>query len=333
MKKFVRFLVATIVIILAAVLILALAEPKDVVVKRSVMIKAPKDAVFDQMVNYKNWTHWSPWYKMDSGIKMTYTGTDGQAGAGYHWVGDEHKTGEGEIKTDAVNGTEMSYSMTFIKPHRGDASGTLKAEDTGGMTRAIWIFTMHTPFPLNAMNAFLNMDKMLGNDFENGLNDMKKYVESHAEAANGTVKEVDFPAHTYAGIRQLINFSDMNKFYGEAYGKLGPQLNKKISGPPVCVFYKWDTVNKQADLAAAFPVSDTLSLPKGTFVFSAGPAKAFMAVENGGYSNSMQIHTAIQKRLAEAGKIPAMILEEYISGPMQQPDSTKWITNIYYLVQ
>src|ERR1035437_7430219 len=149
MKKFFIFLSVLIGIVLVAVLILGVIEPTDIIVTRSVMIKAPKEAVFDQMVLFKNWTNWSPWYKMDStNMKMTYSGTDGQPGSGYTWVGSE-KTGAGGMKNNAVNGTEMKFEVNFTEPRRGTAHGTLKAADTAGMTKATWSFSMHMPFPLN----------------------------------------------------------------------------------------------------------------------------------------------------------------------------------------
>src|SRR4051812_21427355 len=118
MKKFLRFLVILVAVVAAAVLILALVEPTDVTVMRTTMIKAPKDVVFDQMVHFKNWTNWSPWYEMEPTMKMTYFGTDGQPGSGYHWVGGS-KTGEGEMTNKGVTGTQMDYEMVFKKPREG----------------------------------------------------------------------------------------------------------------------------------------------------------------------------------------------------------------------
>ena len=112
MKKALRFVLVLLLIVVAAVIILGIIEPTDVQVARNTMIKAPKEAVFEQILYFKNWSNWSPWYKMDSGkMKMTFYGTDGQPGSGYKWEGD--KTGAGDMKDSAVNGTQMDYALTF----------------------------------------------------------------------------------------------------------------------------------------------------------------------------------------------------------------------------
>ena len=176
MKKFIRFMAVVVGIFALAVIILGIIEPKDVLVTRSVLIKAPKEAVFDQMVHYKNWPKWSPWNRMDSTIKMTYFGNDGEAGSGYKWKGSD-KTGAGEMTTTAVNGTEMNFDILFTEPYESNAKGILRAKDTAGMTRATWSFSTHTGFPMNMANAFVNMDKLLGGDFEDGLKNIKALVE------------------------------------------------------------------------------------------------------------------------------------------------------------
>jgi hypothetical protein len=333
MKKFLRFLVILIAVVIAGVLILALVEPTDATVTRTALINAPKNAVFGQIVNFKNWPNWSPWYQMEPTMKITYSGTDGQAGSGYHWVGGE-KTGEGEMTNKAVTGTQMDYDLAFVKPHSGKAQGFIKADDTAGMTKVTWSVSMHCSFPMNAMLAFMNMDKMLGGDFENGLSNMKKYVESHPTAGSDVdIKEVDFPLHTYLGVRQTVNWSDIQKFCGDTYGMVGKEAGPKINGPAMGIYYTWDTVKKCADMFAGFPMYDTTKPVKGASFVNVAQSKAYMAVHKGSYSNSMKYHMALGKYVAGKGQHPALVIEEYLVGPHQEPDSNKWVTNIYYLVQ
>ena len=335
MKKFLRFVVILLVVVIAAVLILGLVEPRDITVMRTVMIKAPKEVVFEQIVKYKNWTNWSPWEKMDSGkMKMTYYGTDGQPGSGYTWEGV--KTGAGDMKDSAVSGTQMTYVLTFTKPREGTAWGYLKADDSAGMTKATWTCSMHFPYPMNAMCLFMNMDKMLGGDFEAGLNNMKAYVESHATASSGgdmEVKEVDYPGHIFEGVRKVISMVDMSKFFMESYTMLGKELDGKIMGPGTGIYFTWDTVKKESDMAAVFPVSDTTKVVKGASVINVPAAKAVMTVLKGGYGKEMEAHTAISKYLTAKGMAHGIVIEEYIAGPGQEPDSNKWVTNIYYLIK
>ena len=337
MKKFLRFLLVLIIVVVGGIVILGVVEPKDVTVTRTTIIKAPKETVFEQIVYFKNWTNWSPWYRMDSGkMKVTLYGTDGQASSGYTWKGSE-KTGAGDMRDSAVKGTDMTYVLTFTEPQHGTAWGNLKAEDSAGMTKTTWTCNMHFPFPLNATLLFMNMDKMLGGDFESGLSNMKTYIESHAVASPVAgeieVKEVDFPAHMYAGMRSTVGWNDMMKFFGDSYSLLGKGLGMKINGPSAGLFYTWDTVNKNTDMMACFPVADsTLKIKGASYVYVAA-SKAVMAVQKGGYSGSMAVHGAIKKYLDALGRKQTLVIEEYVVTMPQEPDSNKWVTNVYYLVQ
>jgi hypothetical protein len=335
MKKFLRFLIIFLVIGLAVMFSLALYEPQDTVVKRTTIIKAPKEAVFEQMVKFKNWTNWSPWYLMDTAMRLTYTGTDGLPGSAYQWKGDDNKTGSGEMRDISIDGTAMNFAIIFTSPREGTATSLLKAKDTAGeQTKATWSMTMHTAFPYNAMCAFINMDKLLGGDLETGLANMKKYVESHTSpAAVIDIKEVDFAAHTYEGIRQTVAMSDISKFFMDSYTALGKESALKVTGAATGLFFTWDTVLKKSDMAAVFPVTDTIKLAVGAVILHAGPAKAWMAVLKGGYGTEMLYHAAIAKRIADKGQKQSLVVEEYIVGPHEQADSNKWVTNIYYLVQ
>lgn len=333
MKKFLRFLLIFIVIIIAGFLIIGLFAPKDITVSRTVMINAPKQAVFEQITNFKNWTNWSPWYKMEPTMKITYSGPDGQVGSSYHWVGE--KMGEGEMKLASVNGNRADFDLTFIKPFKSTPKSYMMAEDSAGMTKTTWGFNQHFGYPFNAMLLFMNMDEMLGKDFNNGLTNMKQHLESNPLAATGgiEIKEVDYPAHTFVGIRKTVAQAEIGKVAHETYMMLGKALGPKINGPGVGIYYTWDTVKKNTDVMMGFPVADATAAVKGTIVTNVEASKAYMIVHKGGFSSIPAEHMALGAHVAGKGKTPALVLEEYVSSPHEEPDSNKWVTNIYYLVK
>ena len=333
MKKFIRFVLVLLAIVITLVLITAIVEPKDITVQRSIVIKAPKDSVFAQIVNFKNWTHWSPWYKLDSTMKITYTGTDGQQGSGYQWVGDEKTTGTGNMKNTVVTGTKMDYELHFVVPFEKDAVGYLKADDTAGMTKATWSITMHYSFPFNAVLAVLKMDKFLGGDFESGLTNLKTYTEARTTptaASDVQVKEIQYAAHLYQGVRKTISWGEITKFCADTYTL---EATAKATGPKVGLYYTWDTTNKHTDMAAVIPVVDTTHPIKGAGYIQVAAAKAYTATYTGGYSGGMKVHAALARQVAAKGQQQALVIEEYITGPATEKDSTKWVTNIYYLVK
>ena len=331
-------MIMLLLIVIVAILVLMFKEPEDITVVRSAVIKAPKEVVFDQIVHFANWPNWDPWSRMDSGkMKRTMYGTDGTPGSGYTWVGD--KTGSGDMRDSAVSGTQLLYSLNIKEPHSGGGWGYLKADDTAGMTKVTWTITMHFGRPMNAMLIFMNMDKMLGPDFENGLNNMKTYLESKtpaAPAASGIeVTEVDYPGHTFEGIRKTISMAamaDMAKLFQDAKTVMTANAADKINGTSAGIYFTWDTVKKETDMAAVFPVSEAKTI-KDVAVFNIPKSKAVMAVLRGGYGREMEAHGAIAKHIAEKGETKGTVIEEYTIGPNEEPDSNKWVTNIYYLLK
>lgn len=336
MKKFLKVLLILLVIVIVIVGILAAIAPKTIIVQRSTLIKGSKSAVFAQMTHFKNWPNWSPFYEMDTAVKMTYFGNDGEVGSGYHWVGDTKKSGEGEITNTALNGDSMQFALKFVKPWESNATGYFVAADTGGMTKATWIFTMDNKFPHSVFSVIFNMDKMLGKDFEHGLEKMKNYVESHpepvAENAAPAIQETTFSMHIYAGIRKTIKWDAMHDFFQESYAKLGQTAGSSINGPASAIYYKWDTENHTTDVAAVMPVANEVTAD-GITPIRVESSKALMAVHKGGYSSQGMVHDALMAKVKEMGKKEHLVVEEYVKGPGQEKDSTKYITNIYYLYQ
>lgn len=328
------------VIIIGAILVMGAIEPTDAIVTRTILIKAPKEAVWEQIVHFKNWPNWSPWIQKDSTVKITYTGTDGEPGSSYRWVGNPELTGEGEMKNVAVSENTLNCEMTIVEPWHMEAKIALVVKDTtDDMQKVTWTFVKHTPYPLNAMNMFVNIDKYMGGDFESGLKNMKTFVETNATpvapviASDVEIKELDYPGHLFQGIRKTVEFANLDKFFGESYMMIGREIGPKITGMPVSIMYKWDTLNKRTDIMAAFPVSDSATPFKGASFANIMPAKAVMVVQKGSYDQSTHIHMAINQYLAAKKLKPSVAIEEYIIGPPKEKDTASWVTNIYYILE
>ncbi len=177
---FFRFLFVLGCLVIVGMFVAGYIEPNDVTVSRSLFIKASKDEVFTQMVNFRNWPNWSPWSRLDSSMKYTFSAVDGAQGSTFHWVGDEKKTGEVNISNVAIGDHSMKFRFDLIKPSQSTFFGSLSAADTLGGTKATFTFTTHFDFPWNGMVIFMNLDKTLSKDLVNALDNMKVYVEAHA---------------------------------------------------------------------------------------------------------------------------------------------------------
>lgn len=174
-----------ILIILAVVAALALAlvaviamRPADFRIERSTTINASPATVFTQINDFHNWGAWSPWDKIDPNLNRTYDGAPSGTGAIYHWVGNK-QVGEGRMTiTDCTQNELIVIRLEFIKPFSVTHTAEFRFRSEADQTVVTWIMLGTNNFLLKAFSLVMNMDKMIGNDFEKGLAQMKTIAEA-----------------------------------------------------------------------------------------------------------------------------------------------------------
>ncbi len=175
--KILKRILLGIVILIALVLLIAAFTKKSYTIKREAVIKKPAMEVYDYVRINKNQVDYNSWYKMDPATKIELRGTDGEVGAVWAW--DSELTGKGEQQIKALNaGSKIDYDITFIKPFAGKAESIVLFEKVDSLqTRVVNTFSSSTPYPMNIMLLFIDMDKMIGNELQNGLNNIKANME------------------------------------------------------------------------------------------------------------------------------------------------------------
>ena len=136
--------------------------------------------VFDYLKYVKNQDNWSPWKKKDPNIKQQFEGIDGTVGFISKWQGNKDVgEGEQEIKNIEPN-VRMDSELRFFKPWKSQSDAYLKvSKEDNGQTKVFWGFSGKNPVPFNVFMLFFNMDKTVGKDFEDGLNDLKAILEQN----------------------------------------------------------------------------------------------------------------------------------------------------------
>ncbi|WP_350285491.1 SRPBCC family protein [uncultured Croceitalea sp.] len=159
--------------------ILALLAPKTYDVSRSIEISKPKNEVFQYLRFLKNQDKWSPWNKKDPDMKKEFRGTDGEVGSVSYWLGNKD-VGEGEQEiTKIVDGERVESELRFLKPWKSTSDAYMTTEETtNGGTKVTWGFSGKNKFPTSIFMLFMNMDKAVGGDFEEGLSSLKALVEN-----------------------------------------------------------------------------------------------------------------------------------------------------------
>ena len=169
-------------VVVAGFFAFAAAQPSLYRVQRSTKIEAPAPLVFAQLSDFKAWGAWSPWEGKDPGMKKTYQGTPATVGASYAWQGNE-QVGEGKMTvTDISAPTELKLRLEFIKPFAAVASTQfIVAPEPGGGVTATWSMDGTNNLMAKVFGLFMNMDKMIGGDFEKGFAKLKQISEAEAQ--------------------------------------------------------------------------------------------------------------------------------------------------------
>jgi len=162
-----------VVVMVAAVLAYAALKPDTFRVTRSATIDAPPDKVYPLIADFHRWPAWSPWENRDPAMQRTFGGADRGKGATYAWAGNR-EVGEGRMEiTDATMPSKVTIKLDFLQPFEGHDVTVFELVPQGSATQVTW--TMYGPatFLTKLMDVFFSMDRMIGRDFEAGLEKMK----------------------------------------------------------------------------------------------------------------------------------------------------------------
>ena len=175
MLKFILIGLAVSIIALAVVVAI---QSDDFHVTRSATVSAPASAVFAQVNDLRKWEAWNPWQKKDPAMKLTFAGPTAGPGASYSWVGN-NEVGEGRMTiTDSRQGELVGLKLEFMKPFAATNTATFTFKPEGDKTAVTWSMEGKNNYMAKALHLVMNMDKMVGDEFEKGLADMKAAAEA-----------------------------------------------------------------------------------------------------------------------------------------------------------
>ena len=159
----------------------AATRPDTYKVERSLKMEAPADIVFAQLDNFKSFSAWSPWDKLDPNMKKTFEGPAQGVGAGYAWEGND-KVGKGKMTiTNTTPPTSVVYKLEFLEPFASVATTTFSIKPEGEKASHVtWTMDGKNDLIGKAFGIFMDMDKMIGTDFEKGLGSLKGIAEGEA---------------------------------------------------------------------------------------------------------------------------------------------------------
>jgi Polyketide cyclase / dehydrase and lipid transport len=180
-RRMLPIILGVIAAIVVLFLIIVALQPADYQVQRGATIAAPAPDVFAQVNDLRKFQDWSPWAKLDPDVKNTYEGPPAGTGAITRWVGNK-KVGEGNMTiVESHPSSLIKMKLEFIKPFPSTADVQFDFKPEGNATAVTWTMSGKKNFMSKAFCLFMNMDKMVGGDFERGLANLKALTEKNSK--------------------------------------------------------------------------------------------------------------------------------------------------------
>jgi hypothetical protein len=173
----VKKIALAIAVLIAGILGFAATKPDTFRVQRAAAIKAPPEKVFALINDFKRWDAWSPWEKKDPAMKRTWGAVTSGKGAQYAWEGNS-EVGQGSMEiVDSANPGKVALKLDFVKPFEAHNTVVFTLEPKGDATNVTWAMEGPAPYFAKIIHVFIDMDSMVGKDFEAGLANLKAVAE------------------------------------------------------------------------------------------------------------------------------------------------------------
>jgi hypothetical protein len=177
--KILKILGVIVLILIAVPLIAALFLPTEYGVSKTIVINRPIDEVYDFAKHLKNQNQFGKWNLMDPDMEHYYEGEDGTVGFVSGWRSENPQVGDGEQEIIAIQDRQrIDYEMRFFDPFEStDKAFMTFSEIDPNQTEVGWGFDGKMAYPMNLMLPLMGMEEMLENDFQTGLDNLKRLLE------------------------------------------------------------------------------------------------------------------------------------------------------------
>jgi uncharacterized protein YndB with AHSA1/START domain len=177
MFEIIAIIAVVVAIAIAVILILAATKPNTFSIQRAFTVKAPPEKIFPLINDFHQWGTWSPYETKDPAMKRSYSGAESGKGAVYAWDGNKN-VGSGRMEIlDTTVPTKIVIKLDFFTPFEGHNTAEFTMLPQGDATNLTWLMRGPAPFMHRVMQVFINIDRMVGKDFEIGLANLKRLTE------------------------------------------------------------------------------------------------------------------------------------------------------------
>jgi effector-binding domain-containing protein len=325
-------IIGIILLILVVVfLVVAFFLPSKVYIEESIVINKPASVIFKQVNNFKNWPAWSPWQANDPEQVNTYEGPEQGIDSKTTWTSKKNGNGSMTI-IESVPYTKVSSSLDI---GMAGATNVFLLKEDQGVTKVTWGVNLpKLAYPMERYIGLL-MPGMMKVFFVNGLEKLKEITEAMPDPP--VLQLTEFKERAVLSVVDSCNWSDIGMKMEQMFGEImAMQKGGKFqfAGAPLSMYYKWDEVNQFTVFENCVPVDKEVA-GKGRVQYKVLPTmRALMGTHYGAYDKTMYLYIAMDEYIKDFGLEEAGgPIEEYVTDPMMEPDTSKWQTNIYFPVK
>jgi hypothetical protein len=324
----------TILLLIFLIVAIGFLLPRNIHVSRSRVMKADAGILFNQVNTIRNWNNWSPWNKLDTAMTLVYFGTSGQ-GAGYTWESTDRKVGTGRVEIISSKPEDSIQVLMNFMPNVPAKSSFVFVQDEQELVLHWTIdFEMNkNPF-LRYLGLF--MDRWIGKDFEKGLAQLESAALEEATVhppLRIELKEVQ--AFTFIYLERKTSFKDISLTLAEAYTELMKQIKNpgiQMAGAPFARYIAYDSLT--TTLQAGIPVPPWFKPGPQVKQDTSNKVNALVGYYYGPYSGISSAYEKLQKYSQKHNLVlDDYTWESYITDPETEPDSSKWLTEIYFPIK
>jgi len=331
--KTIKILTTILIVLIVGTLVWAAFLPSEVNIKQSIKIKAPAAVVYDQVNDLRNWDNWSP-YK-DSTLLSQFRGPIRGVGATIRWTDKK----EGRAVLTITDAKPYEFIKTSLKTPKQEKTADMlfSFNQIGDSTEITWERDIkNLAFPFGRYVGWMLKKGYIYN-FKLGLTNMKKYIESYhtrPEYFGFEIELKDFEGGSYLAFDDSCLFDDMSKNINRGFAAIrnyADELDLKTIGYPMIEWHSYNP-DDYSFFTCMIPYDTAGISPSFSVYFKKLPAYKVAAVQYvGSYDFSYYAWIALDNyRMFHNLKIDGDPLEEYVIGPRNETDSSKFVTNIYF---
>lgn len=332
--KAIQIVGGLILVLIALFLGINLAMPDRLELSESLILKAPARVIFPYVNSMQVWSTYNPWAQADPEMSIKFSESTSGVGNWMEWESKAQGSGRQEIvlseaplkvetKLNFVDWEGDNYSSWIIEPQ---PDGTSKVTMT--MDGAV------TPLPFRFFNKLMMGE--LKNSYQKALANLAALAETaYANETHYKVEEIQEPELTFLTIDTSTHPSGIGPFLGRSYGTIGAYMAKlklEMTAPPAALYLAWTDTLTKMEAALVVPSGTPAGNEVGVRVIPAG--KTLKVNYFGSYDKSGLAHYALDDyMLAKGLTMDGPAREVYVTDPMSEPDTAKWLTEIYYRVK